>query len=203
MTRVAQGVLVLLSFGVALYAVLGYSLVPLGGLVHPDMRPGFVAHPAAVYLHVFAAALALLLGPAQFWNRLRRERPALHRWLGRVYLGGGVLVGGLSGLYIAQFAFGGPVARLGFAALALCWLYTGSRAYLAIRAGQVATHRRWMIRNFALSCAAIMLRLYIPASVLLGVEFVVAYAVIAWLCWVPNLLVAEWRLGRRPQPAAA
>lgn len=180
-----------LSLGVAAYAALGYGLLPIGALVHPDMKGGFVAHPAGVYLHVFAAAVALLLGPFQFSARLRRTRTHLHRWMGRLYLGVGVLLGGLSGLYIAQFAYGGMVARLGFASLAVCWLYTGARAYLAIRGRAVDEHRKWMVRNFSLSFAAVMLRLYVPASVAAGIEFAVAYPVIAWLCWLPNLLVAE------------
>ncbi len=39
------------------------------------------------------------------------------------------LIGGLSGLYISQFAYGGVVDKAGFATLATCWLYTGLRAY--------------------------------------------------------------------------
>ena len=167
--------------------------MPLGSLVHPDMKADFVAHPVGVYLHVFAAAVALLLGPFQFSTRLRSTRIHLHRWMGRVYLGVGVLIGGLSGLYISQFAFGGSAAKLGFATLAVCWLYTGLRAFLAIRRRAFDEHRKWMVRNFSLAFAAVMLRLYIPASVIAGVDFAVAYAIIAWLCWVPNLVFAEWR----------
>jgi uncharacterized membrane protein len=179
-----------LSLGVAAYAAVGYGLMPIGALVHPDMKGGFVAHPVGVYLHVFAAAVALLLGPFQFSARLRRTRTQLHRWMGRLYLGVGVSLGGLSGLYIAQFAYGGITARLGFGLLAVCWLYTGARAYLAIRGRAVDEHRKWMVRNFSLGFAAVMLRLYIPASVVAGIDFAVAYPVIAWLCWLPNLLVA-------------
>lgn len=107
-------------------------------------------------------------------------------------------VGGLSGLYISQFAFGGPAARLGFAMLAVCWLYTGLRAFLAIRRRGVSEHRRWMVRNYSLSFAAVTLRVYIPLSVIAGIEFSTAYAVIAWLHWVPNLIVAEWRFNHVP-----
>lgn len=192
MNHANTGLLYVLSLGVAGYALIGYSILPLGALVHPDMKADFVAHSMGVYLHVFAAAVALLLGPFQFSTRLRSNRPQLHRWMGRLYLGIGVLVGGLSGLYISQFAFGGIVARLGFAALAVCWLYTGWRAFIAIRHRVIAEHRKWMVRNFSLAFAAVMLRLYVPASVLAGADFAVAYAVIAWLCWVPNLVIAEW-----------
>lgn len=187
-----KSLLYVLSLGVVAYAVVGYSLRPLGSLVHPDMQSGFGIEPVAIYLHVFASAVALLLGPFQFSARLRRNHLQIHRWMGRIYLSVGVLLGGLSGLYISQFAFGGPVARLGFSALAVAWLYTGLRAYLAIRRRDIALHQTWMLRNFSLTFAAVMLRLYIPGAMLAGLDFATAYTFIAWLCWVPNLAVTEW-----------
>jgi uncharacterized membrane protein len=183
--------LVVLSLAVAGYAVAVYGFLPLGATIHPDMRAAFEAHRAGIYLHVFAAAVALILGPFQFSARLRTTRPTLHRWLGRLYLGIGVLIGGLAGLYMASHAFGGLTARLGFGGLAIAWLYTGFRAYRAIRARDVASHRRWMVRNFALSFAAVTLRLWLPSAVVTGIPFENAYPVIAWLCWVPNLVAAE------------
>jgi len=183
--------LVFLSLGVAGYAIAVYGFLPLGVAVHPDIRATFDTHRTATYAHVFASAVALALGPFQFSERLRTRRPALHRWSGRLYLGLGVLVGGLAGLFMAAHAFGGIAARLGFACLAVGWLYTGLRAYLAIRARNIVSHRRWMVRNFALTFAAVTLRLWLPASMASGIAFELVYPVIAWLCWVPNLLVAE------------
>src|SRR5687768_16562857 len=58
--------LFLLAFGVAAYAVLAYSLLPLGSLVHPDMRASFLAHEVGIYAHIFASVVALSLGPFQF-----------------------------------------------------------------------------------------------------------------------------------------
>ena len=62
-----------------------------------------------------------------------------------------------------------------------------------------------MVRNFALTFAAVTLRLYLPASMVAGLAFERAYPVIAWLCWVPNLIVAEllWNRARPTSPAAA
>lgn len=189
---VGRALLFFLAFAVAAYAVFAYAVFPLGSAVHPDMKADFVAHPVGIYTHVFAAAAALALGPFQFSTRLRERRIRVHRWLGRVYLGMGVLVGGLSGLYISQFAFGGLVAKLGFGMLAVCWLFTGACALLAVRRGEIEAHRRWMVRNFALAFAAVTLRLYIPAAVTAGIDFAIAYPFIAWLCWVPNIIMAEW-----------
>jgi hypothetical protein len=41
-----------------------------------------------------------------------------------------------------------------------------------------------------------MLRIYVPLSGPLGIDFLTAYQAIGWLCWVPNLLVAEWIIRR-------
>ena len=112
----------------------------------------------------------------------------------------GVLIGGLSGLFMAFHAFGGLPSRLGFACLAVAWLYSGFRAYFAVRACDFLAHRRWMVRNFALTFAAVTLRVYLPASMALGAAFEVAYPVIAWLCWLPNLVAAECLLNRSTDP---
>ena len=184
--------LVILSLGVAGYAVGVYGFLPLGVALHPDMRAAFEAHRIGVYAHVFTSAVALALGPVQFSARFRAARPGLHRWLGRLYLGVGVLVGGVAGLFMAFHAFGGLAARRGCGCLAALWLYTGFRAYRAIRARDIAAHRRWMVRNFALTFAAVTLRLWMPASMVLGIPFENAYPVIAWLCWIPNLVLAEY-----------
>lgn len=202
MRVISFGLLAVLSIGVAAYALVVYGLTPLGAFVHPDMRTVFEANRLGIYAHVFASLIALALGPFQFHSRLRKRRISLHRWMGRVYLGVGVLVGGLAGLYMAMHAFGGLPARLGFAGLAFAWLYTGLRAYLAICGGQVAVHRRWMVRNFALTFAAVTLRLYLPAAAISGIEFESAYPYIAWLCWVPNLIVAELLFNRGQRPSA-
>ena len=62
----------------------------------------------------------------------------------------------------------------------------------------IPAHRDWMIRNFALSIAAVTLRIYLPLLLLLlHWSFRQTYITVSWLCWVPNLLVAEWLVRRR------
>lgn len=191
--RVVSG----LSIAVAAYAVVAYAGWPVGTVLHPDVRASFAAHPAGVlYAHVFAAAVALLLGPLQFWRHLRTRWPVLHRWLGGAYLGVGVLVGGVTGAALAWQAYGGPWARAGFLVLALAWLASGAVAWIKIRRGDVDGHRRWMMRNIGLSMAAVSLRVGLPAMVAAGVPMPVAYPLMAWLCWVPQAAWVEWRLRR-------
>ena len=132
----------------------------------------------------------------------RIDLPRVHRWLGRTYVVA-CAVGGVSGGMIAMFSSSGPVAGAGFLGLAISWLVATSLGYRAIRSGDVARHRRWMTRSFALTYAAVMLRIYLPVAMIVGLEFAQAYPVIAWLCWLPNLVVAQLLIVRsdaRPSP---
>ncbi|KQQ40084.1 hypothetical protein ASF61_04595 [Duganella sp. Leaf126] len=169
------------------------------GPVPPNLPLNPYFHPWLV-IHATGAATALLVGSLQFLPSLRQRLPAVHRAVGRVYVAA-CLVGGVSALVLAPGVSAGPVAGAGFGALGIAWLVTTAIAVRRIVAGDVAAHRRWMVRSFALTLAAVALRLYLPLSSVLGVEFLLAYRVIAWLCWVPNLLLAQWYLARRTQPS--
>ena len=182
--------------GWSLMLLLSLAIVAYAGAIlvtrafPSELAPSLQVHGFAISLHIVGAILALALGPFQFLARLRGRHPNLHRWMGRLYLLG-VLAGGAAGLYLAPFAYGGPVARVGFGGLGVLWLATGLLAYRAIRARRIGAHRRWMTRNFALTLAAVTLRLWMPGLEAGGVPFDAAYPVVAWLCWVPNLVVAE------------
>ncbi len=92
----------------------------------------------------------------------------------------------------------GLPTHFGFGILAALWFFTGVQGYRMVRRGEINDHRRWMVRNFALTLAAVTLRIYMP--LLLGVlhwPFRPTYITVSWLCWVPNLLVAEWIVRRR------
>lgn len=181
----------LLSTAVAGY---GFWLV-----VSPAARPPFLhtsPAPRAVLLHLAGGGLALLLGPWQFVTGPRARRRAIHRWTGRVYAGS-VLVGIGGGLVLAPFAEGGIVSALGFGTLAVVTLGITLRAVQLARRHEIDSHRAWMMRSFALIFAAVTLRFQIPLAVVSGLPFDDTYPIIAWLCWVPNLLVAEWMLRRR------
>ncbi len=157
----------------------------------------YMAHTTMLILHIVGAMLAILIGPFQFLEGMRKGRLLkAHRWLGRTYLIA-VLVGGLAGLYMAVLSYGGMTSHLGFASLAILWLFSGFMAYKHIRNKDLELHREWMTRNYALTFAGVMLRLWVPLFGGFGMEFLTAYMLIAWLCWVPNLIIAEWMVRRR------
>jgi uncharacterized membrane protein len=168
-----------------------------------NQRAVYIANSGALTLHVAGAMVALLIGPFQFLPRsMSRRYLSVHRALGRIYLVG-VMAGGLGGLYMAFLAFGGFGPKVGFSLLAVLWLLCGLIAYRRIRARRIQSHREWMIRTYSLTFAAVTLRLWLPILISSGVDYIEVYQAVAWLSWVPNLLVAEWIVHRlRAQPAA-
>lgn len=143
------------------------------------------------YTHVFFGGLALLSGTIQTVFTLRKWK--VHRVIGKFYVLG-VLLSGTSGLYIAVYASAGLIAQSGFFTLGLLWLYTTVMAFVHIKSGRKEQHRQWIIRSMALTFAAITLRLWLPSFMIAGMEFNSAYPIIAWLCWLPNIVVAEFYL---------
>jgi uncharacterized membrane protein len=159
-----------------------------------EQLPVYREHAVWFLLHVSGGALALLIGPWQFLARARARRPRLHRRLGWMYAVG-VLAGGIGGLYVAPLAFGGVVVHLSFALLAVVWIATTGIAIAKIRSGDVAGHRRWMIRSCALTFAAVTQRLWL-VSLDVALPFEAAYQAAALLGWLPNLVAVEWWLRR-------
>ena len=142
------------------------------------------------YTHILLGGLSLLVGWSQFSASFRKKRLNIHRILGKIYVLS-VLLSGLASLYIAFYATGGWVTKLGFGTLGVLWLYTTMAAFFAIKKGNLIDHQKWMIVSFALTWAAVTLRLWLPLlSANLGFEK--GYTILAWLCWVPNLLVGIW-----------
>ncbi|MEQ1607641.1 MAG: DUF2306 domain-containing protein [Hyphomonadaceae bacterium] len=152
--------------------------------------------PLGIKIHSAAAGVALLVGSFQFLRSLRLRSRRLHRWLGRIYVLACVL-GGVAGGAIALFSSSGPVAGWGFFTLAVLWVPFTLMAWLSAMNRDFLAHQSWMIRSFALTFGAVTLRLYLPIGIMTA-GFEPSYPVIAWLAWVPNLLLAEFWLRMRP-----
>ncbi|MBK9153909.1 MAG: DUF2306 domain-containing protein [Chloracidobacterium sp.] len=197
MTRLPLALLTLFSVLIAIISLRYFSFERTDILTDkPDWIYSNPLWQAGFYLHVAFGAIALLIGGFQFFGSLRDRFTALHRTFGKIYVAS-VFVSSIAGLGIAVFTAGGIFAKTGFAALAIAWMYSNFRAYTAIRRVDITEHRNWMIRNFSLTFAAVTLRIWLPLFLAgFGIKFGTAYPIIAWLCWVPNLIVAELMVRR-------
>lgn len=205
-THIGWGLITFLSVGVGGYALFhvftGFRFMPLD-------NPMF--SPWGLRVHIAASAFAMVLGAFQFLKVLRQKAPTVHRWMGRLYVAA-CIIGGLAGGTIALSSTAGPIAGWGFFLLAVLWVPFTLLAWTSAMRRDFVAHERWMIRSFALTFAAVTLRLQLPAVGILDMDFLPAYRVIAWSAWVPNLIVAElWIASRRwpkrppkqPKPTSA
>jgi len=197
--RILWSLMTLSAVLVALYAI--------GLLAAPSIRPPFIQNlfskfPGFTSIHFIGGAIAIVAGAFQFSASLRRKHLSLHRLLGRFYVGA-ILFSGAAGLVLAINSIGGPYVQTGFGLMAIFWLATTFKAYQLIRNGDVKAHENWMTRSYAVTLAGVTLRLYLGISVVLGVKFFDAYPVLAWICWVPNLLIAELLIRHKANIAKA
>ena len=165
-----------------------------------QQRQTYIDHRIGIASHIIGGMIAMALGPFQFMTGLRERWPALHRGMGRVYLSA-CAVGSIAGFYMAFYAYGGFPSSMGFGMLSMAWFTCAAMALLRIRARNVAAHREWVLRSYALTFAAVTLRIYLGThGALLGAEvidlpFTEMYIAVAWMCWVPNLILAECYIG--------
>jgi uncharacterized membrane protein len=158
-------------------------------LVHPVWNIGF-------YAHIVPGGIALLTGWSQFHRKFRQKRPDWHRLLGKIYVSA-VMVSSLAGIGIAFYATGGWVSTLGFGLLGIIWFVSTLRAYQHARNQRFEAHATAMLYSYAACFAAVTLRIWLPLLTALTGDFFVAYPVVAWLSWVPNLAWAYWVVQRR------
>jgi len=155
--------------------------------------------------HGIAGACALLLGPAQFSDRLRRRFRQLHRVVGRIYVAG-VFVAAPLGFYIQYFQerMGDPRSfSIAAAVDAVLWMMTTGIALVFILKGKVQEHRQWMTRSFAVAIVFLEVRVIGGVTGLDSLD-VHANETIVWACLAFSILsadlVLQWQQLGRSRP---
>lgn len=198
MNKILWGVMALLAIAVGGYSI---AILLLSNLAeHNFLSHHYNLHAWALFGHLGLGGLALVIGPFQFLTRLRIEKPAIHRLIGKLYVVF-CLLSGVSGFVMALSAKH-PSAKYGFIALAIAWLFTTAQGYLKARSKDFVGHKQWMMRSFALTYGAVVLRVLLPLQLVAGVPFYYAYLVVAWGAWVPNLLIIELFIRRHNRQLA-
>ena len=142
----------------------------------------------AFYTHITTGGQALLLGWVQFNQRIRKATPAIHRNLGKLYLLL-ALCSSVSGAYLALHAEGGVIASTRFLCLAIVWFASTLMGYTSIVKGRVIQHQQFMVYSYAACFAAVTLRIWLPLLIVIYGDFIKAYVLVAWLCWIPNIFL--------------
>ena len=143
------------------------------------------------YAHVFTSILVLPAGFTQFNKAFFRS--GWHRRLGRIYLLTVLFVSAPTGFLMGLHANGGLGAKASFVLLSSLWFLTTLFALLTAKRKQFIEHGEWMLYSFALALSAITFRLLALGFDLFDIRVrpQEVYVTIAWLSWVPNIIIAH------------
>ena len=162
----------------------------------------FFASPSPVVIHIISSAFYALLGAFQFVSRLWQRGLKWHRWVGRLLLPFGLLVG-FSGLWMTIF-YPRPEGasnllyafRLIFGSGMILSIILG---FISIRQRDVNQHQAWMTRAYAIGMgAATQVLTGIAGALIIGKVNEFENALLMGAAWVINLAVAEWSIRKSP-----
>lgn len=149
--------------------------------------------PRAGFLlpHVLGGLLALVVGPFQFWARIRNGYPKVHRISGRLYLVS-VLIGAVAGMAMAVTSSRGLAYGSGLFGLSVAWLLTSGMAFVSIRKRNFIQHKQWMVRSYVLTFAFVTFRGIADLMIYFGIgQGTDRLGAISWACWAVPLLLTE------------
>lgn len=198
---------IIIIMAVAIVAIFPYiTLNPANSRVTLDVN--FPLHYMVLTSHISLALVALISGLFQFQARFRTNYPALHRALGRIYVFS-IMLSGCLGLVLSFYAENFTKA-MAFLVLSVLWLITTWNGFRFAVKGQLAQHRIWMMRSYAITLVAVSARVIVPICILLylamhgfhlpegGRAQMVAEIlnINVWFSLIINLVVVEWHLLR-------
>ena len=159
---------------------------------------GIKPYLAIFYIHVYTSIFGLLAGFTQFNESILKNRKKIHKTIGKLYVIIVLFFAAPSGFFIGLFANGRFYSKVAFVILAVLWFYFTLQGFLKIKKHHFTEHRKFMLRSFALAFSAITLRLW---KVIIVYLFHPApmdvYQIIAWLGWIPNLIIVEYYIFKR------
>lgn len=154
-------------------------------LAKKDFQVGF-------YVHILSSWWVMGIGLFQFIPSFVKKYRRLHQTLGKVYVFSILFLAAPSGFVLALYANGGLPAKVGFSLQCLVWWLTTLVAWYEIRKNQWQRHVEWMMRSYAVTLAAMSLRVGSYVMVyFLSTKPIETYLTVTWASWVVNLIIAE------------
>jgi uncharacterized membrane protein len=204
----------LLSIAFRFAGTVHYLIDPASVDITANTPPGaegfeerYYAHPYLTLVHVVVGFAFMTLGPVQFWPAVRNRFIRYHRWAGRVWMIAALLGAVSAVLFVPALpVFGSFATRFAIVFISALFLVCLAQGYRRIRQRQIALHREWMIRTFAIGLGISTFRVMIPPLLMLGATFPEAWDTAVWLAFAVNVITAEIWINatrRQPQPAAA
>lgn len=176
--------------GFALSSLFGFFILLTAiSYLTPDFTRGFLfgrekyffgLYQGALLFHGVSASVAILIAG---YLMVAKKGSSLHRFLGKFYVSLVLFLAAPTGFYLSFYAIGGWISTLAFVLLSLCWWFT---TWMAIRSTE---HGYWIRLSYLLACSAFFLRGLILLGISLNMERIVWYQGVAWMSWLPGMLL--------------
>jgi len=165
----------------------------------------FARHPMLTLIHVIPGLLFMILGPLQFSATIRARHLRWHRWSGRVFLVCSLIIG-VSALVMSfsMQSIGGVNQAAATILFGTFFLVALGKAFWHIRRREIALHREWMIRAFAVGLAVATIRpiigIFFATSHWSGLTPAQFFGTAFWIGFVLQLIAAEcWIHAAQPE----
>jgi hypothetical protein len=122
-----------------------------------DLDALFAAKASLTLAHIVPALALMLLIPLQFSRRFRTRHLKAHRWIGRVIMVLGLIVG-ISGLALLKNPVGGAAEVTAILFFDTLFLVALTKAYVHARRRAIALHREWVIRAMSVAVGVATVR---------------------------------------------
>lgn len=117
----------------------------------------FASKPIFTLLHIVPALAFIVLVPFQLWRSFRNRHVRAHRWMGRIAVVLGLIIGASALLLLVQ-PVGGAAEVSAILVFDTVFLLSLTKAFLHIRRGEVRQHREWMIRAMSVALGVATVR---------------------------------------------
>jgi hypothetical protein len=195
--RTITTIVVILSI-IGIAVVLRRSLT-LAGVIKPFVHPkygafdsGFQLHKVLTFVHIIPGALFMILAPLQFVPGIRARYLWFHRLSGRIVVVLGLIIGVTALIMSFKTNIGGATETAATVLFAILFLFSLIKGFYHIRRHEVALHREWMIRMFAIGFAIATVRpivgMFFALSRLSPHQF---FGIAFWIGFTIHLVAAE------------
>jgi len=162
---------------------------------------GFAQQPILTFLHILPGAFFMVLGPLQFVERIRARYIRLHRVSGWLFVATSMVIGVTALVMSFTVTIGGGIETAATVVFAVLFLFCLTQAVQHIRRREIAQHREWMLRTFAIGLAVATIRpiigLFFALTTLLPQEF---FGIAFWIGFTLHVVLAEiWIRLTRPR----
>ncbi|OJJ17838.1 hypothetical protein BKI52_28685 [marine bacterium AO1-C] len=156
--------------------------------------PALASKPGIEIVHRLLGAVYLMIGLVQFSPRFRKQRPRLHKTLGKIFMVFSITAAVSGMLFAVLVPFAGFLEVFPIFTFAFFMLYATYRAYAHIRRGEVMAHREWIARSYAVGLGIATIRVMV-----LVINYITAFKldqpevlmVSLWGGWVLTLGAVE------------